>query len=60
MTAFVPLLVMYAVWIWGTVAGKISTPYEIRKRKYSKEFSDSAKEGSNVLEPMLTATDDGS
>jgi len=60
LAAFVPLVVMYTVWIWGTITGKISTPFEIRQRKYSGDFSDNIKDGNNVLEPMLTPTDDGS
>jgi hypothetical protein len=46
-TAFIPLVVMYIVWIYGTIVGKISTPIEISK----KNGRDRA--ASDVLQPML-------
>ena len=47
-TAFVPLIVLYIIWIYGTLIGKISTPIELRRN---------ANRNVDALEPMLISPD---
>jgi hypothetical protein len=48
--AFVPIIVMYTIWIYGTATGKISTPLEISKKRHSDD--------AGALEPILNSSID--